>query len=107
MESFKNKFEEDTKTVFENLLESKFPFLEPVQKWKQTMWHRDGKLIICLVFSTKKLKFCFFNTPNLILDKLQRWGTTVFSQNLEIENVNDIDWEKIEALIDETIKFHK
>ena len=31
---------------FEKLITREFPFLTPIQKWNQKMWHRDGELII-------------------------------------------------------------
>ena len=106
MNLFKTNIKVDIQAEFEKRLEAKFSFLQPVDKWKQTMWHKEGNLIICLVLSAKKMKFCFFNNPNLTLDKLQRWSTTVYSQNLEIANEDKVDWEKIEELIVETLKFH-
>ena len=50
------------------------------------MWHKDGELVVSLIFSKEKLKFCFFNNQNIKLDKHQRWSTTIFSENLEVEN---------------------
>ena len=86
---------------FENLIQSKYPFLDPVEKWNQKMWHKEGKLIVSLIFLSKKLKFCFFNNPNIKLDKLQRWSATIYSQNLEYQNDEEINWDKIQNLINE------
>ena len=107
MEFVETDFKKDVQTKFENLLEKKFSYLQPVEKWKQTMWHKDGELVVSLIFSKEKLKFCFFNNPNTKLDKHQRWSTTIFSENLEIENQKEIDWEVIEKLIrnEEKIKY--
>ncbi|QCX01336.1 DUF1801 domain-containing protein [Aggregatimonas sangjinii] len=84
---------------FKNLLAEKFPELKPIEKWKQTMWHHNGDLVVSLVPLSKKVKFCFFNTPHLELDKTQRWGTTTSSENLEIPEGSLVDWEQIETLI--------
>ncbi len=97
-------FRTDVQAKFEELLKARFPILQPTDKWKQIMWHKEGNLIVSLVLSTNKLKFCFFNNPNLKLDKLQRWSTTIYSQNLEIINEREIVWDEIEALIDSTVK---
>lgn len=105
IDAFETNFRADIQAEFEKLLLSKFSFLQPVGKWQQIMWHKEGNLIICLVFSAKKIKFCFFNNPNLTLDKLQRWSTTIYSQNLEISNGDKVNWEKIEELIVNTLKF--
>jgi len=35
----------DTQMEFETLLLSKFPVLEPVQKWRQTMWLTNGNVV--------------------------------------------------------------
>ena len=96
-------FRTEVQVQFEELLKVKFPILQPTSKWKQIMWHKEEKLIVSLVFSTNKLKFCFFNNPNLKLDKLQRWGTTIYSQNLEISDASEIVWKEIEALINDTV----
>ncbi|MEM6815917.1 MAG: hypothetical protein AAF600_16275 [Bacteroidota bacterium] len=84
---------------FENLLAEKFPELKPIEKWKQTMWHQNGDLVVSLVPLSKKVKFCFFNCPHLELDKTQRWGTTTTSENLEIPDGSVVDWEQIEQLL--------
>jgi len=68
------------------------------------MWQKDGNLIVSLVFLSKKMKFCFFNVPDIELDKLQRWGSTIFSQNLEYDDGNAIDWNRISELIEVTIE---
>lgn len=89
--------------TFETILAEKFPELQPVNKWKQTMWHLNGDLVVSLVPLAKKVKFCFFNSPHLKLDKTQRWGTTTSSENLEIPNGTDIDWKQIEKLLTEIL----
>ncbi|GEM_PF-2538624 len=96
-----------TQVRFENLLSSKFPSLEAIKKWNQTMWHKEGKLIVSLIFLSQRMKFCFFNNPNLELDKLQRWSSSVYSQNLLVENVSVIDWSKVENAIGDTIAQNK
>ena len=88
---------------FEELLASKFFQLQPVNKWKQTMWHIDGEIIVSLVHLSKKSKFCFFNNPGLNLDKVQRWSSTIYSNNLEINEANEVNWESISDLIENTI----
>ena len=102
-----NQNKDKIKIKFEKLLQDKFSFLQPVDKWKQIMWHNDGNLIIALIFSAKKIKFCFFNNPNLQLDKLQRWGRSVYSQNLEISYQDNIDWKSIQQFISETLEHRK
>lgn len=97
-------FKLELETKFEKIIIAKYPILQPVDKWKQIMWHKEGNLIVSLMFSTKKLKFCFFNNPNIKLDKLQRWSTTIYSQNLEITDESKIDWNIIEELTNDTIK---
>jgi len=97
-------FRLDTQAHFEQLLLSQFPFLEPIDKWKQTMWNKEGQLIVSLVFLSQKVKFCFFNNPIIELDKLQRWGSTISSQNLEYDNRSPINWRKVQELIDSTIQ---
>jgi uncharacterized protein YdhG (YjbR/CyaY superfamily) len=47
----------DIQTKFEELLQLKFPHLQPINKWKQTMWHIDGNLINS---SFKKNQILFF-----------------------------------------------
>jgi hypothetical protein len=49
-----NKLQKD----FENFLKSKFPSLNWIEKWKQTM-HLDGNLLYILVTSKNKIKFLF------------------------------------------------
>lgn len=89
---------------FEKLIKSDYPFLVPIQKWNQKMWHKDGKLIISLIFLSKKIKFCLFNNPTIELDKRQRWSAMIYSQNLEYHYDDTIDWEKIKKLIDKNLK---
>jgi hypothetical protein len=89
---------------FENLIKNEYPLLEPIKKWNQKMWHKKGNLIVSLIFLSKKLKFCFFNNPNIELHKLQRWSSTIYSQNLEYKSNDEINWDKIRSLINETIK---
>ena len=84
---------------FNKLLADKYPMLQPIDKWKQVMWHQDGDLIVSLVLLQKKVKFCFFNSSNLTLNKTQRWGTTITSENLEVENGEAVDWERIDMLL--------
>lgn len=88
---------------FKELLAAKFPQLEPINKWRQTMWQLDGKVIVSLVHLSKKSKFCFFNNPNLVLDKLQRWSSTIYSNNLEISEVDEVSWESVSRMIEDTI----
>ncbi len=97
-------FEIETQTQFEKLLECEFPTLEPINKWNQTMWHKEGHLIISLIFLSKKFKICFFNNPNITLHKLQRWSSTIYSQNLEYKNDDKVDWDKIQELLNNTIQ---
>lgn len=89
---------------FETIVKSRYPVLQPIQKWNQRMWIREEKIIVALIFLSKKLKFCFFNNPNIELDKLQRWSSTIFSYNLEYENDELIEWDNVKHLIDSTIK---
>jgi len=93
----------ETQEKFEKLLQTKFTQLKPINKWRQTMWHLNGKVIVSLVHLTKKSKFCFFNNPEIELDRLQRWGSTVYSKNLEFIN-NQVEWDAISNLIENTIK---
>ena len=104
MELIDTDFKKSTSIKFETMLKSKFPFLQLVEKWKQTMWHKNGDLIVALIFSSKKIKFCFFNNQNIKLNKHQRWSNNIFSENLEIQNKNEIDWKIIEELIENTIQ---
>ena len=96
----------DLQTKFEKLLSTKHSQLKPINKWRQTMWHIDEKIIVSLVHLSNKSKFCFFNNPVLKLDKLQRWGSSVYSQNLEIEQDTNINWNDISNWITDTIKNH-
>jgi hypothetical protein len=89
---------------FEKLIKCNYPFLAPIQKWNQKMWHQEGELIISLIFLSKKMKFCLFNNPDFELDKRQRWSATIYSQNLEYHYEDTIDWEKINKLIDKNVK---
>lgn len=89
---------------FEHLIKSEYPFLDSVEKWNQKMWHKEQNLIVSLIFLTKKIKFCFFNNPNIELHKLQRWSSTIYSQNLEYQYNDEISWDKIRKLINETVK---
>ena len=89
---------------FEKLIKRNYPFLAPIQKWNQKMWHKEGELIISLIFLSKKMKFCLFNNPAIELDKRQRWSATIYSQNLEYHYEDTIDWEKINKLIDKNVK---
>ena len=59
---------------FEKLLSTKFSQLQPVNKWNQTMWQVNGKVMVSLVHLSNKSKFCFFNNPQLELDKHQKKG---------------------------------
>ena len=102
MKLIETDLKNNIQTKFENLLQKKFSYLQPVEKWKQTMWHKNGELVVSLIFSKEKLKFCFFNNPNIKLDKHQRWSTTIFSENLEVENQEKVNWKIIEELIDKT-----
>jgi hypothetical protein len=92
---------------FHTILKKSFPKLKAENKWKQTMWHLNERIIVCLVFGKNKIKFCFFNNPSIKLDKLQRWSQTIYSKNLEIENSNLVDWEYVEELIKKTINLSK
>ena len=89
---------------FEKLIQSDYPFLTPIQKWNQKMWHQDGELIISLIFLSKKMKFCLFNNPTIELDKRQRWSATIYSQNLEYHYEDTIDWKKIKQLIAKNVE---
>ena len=71
------------------------------------MWHLNGKVVVSLVHLSNKSKFCFFNNPDLESDKLQRWGSTVYSQHLEIEQNTKIDWRNISDWIRDTTKNHE
>ena len=97
----------EIQTKFEKLLATKHGELKPIKKWKQTMWHLNGKIVVSLVHLSKGSKFCFFNNPKLELDKLQRWGSTIYSQNFEIEQNTIIDWDNISYWITDTIKNHE
>ncbi len=88
---------------FETLLGTSFPSLQPIKKWNQTMWHNDGDIIVSLIFLSKKMKFCFFNNPDLELDKLQRWSATIYSQNLEFSYEDSVNFDRIKSLIEDTI----
>lgn len=94
----------ETRTRFRRLLASKYPSLKSTEKWRQTMWHNDGSLVVSLIFLSKKIKFCFFNNPNIELDRLQRWSSNIYSQNREYENGMEIDWERISELINTTMQ---
>ena len=96
------QIEHKTQYKFENLLRSKFPFLQAVRKWRQIMWHNNGQLIVSLVFLSRKMKFCFFNSE-IELDVLQRWGSSVYSHNLEYAYGAQINWNQIERFIQHTI----
>ena len=91
---------------FEALLKTDYSTLQPINKWKQTMWHQDGNIIVSLVLLSKKIKFCFFNNPNIELDKLQRWGSTVYSQNLEYKNQDVVDWDRVRELVEDTLAIY-
>ncbi len=97
------QWQDEVDQHFHKLLKNSFPKLKAENKWKQTMWHINERIIVCLVFGKNQIKFCFFNNPTIKLDKLQRWGQTIHSQNLEIENGNFIDWQYVEDLIKQTI----
>ena len=62
-------FRTEVQVQFEELLKVKFPILQPTSKWKQIMWHKEEKLIVSLVFSTNKLKFCFFDLNSRLLSR--------------------------------------
>lgn len=94
-----NKLQKD----FENFLKSKFPSLNSIEKWKQTMWHLDGNLIVSLVTSKNKIKFCFFNVDKLDLKVLQRWSASTFSFNLDYNYEDKINWDKIKRIIEQTL----
>ncbi len=94
----------DIQAKFEKLLKTKYSQLQPINKWRQPMWHLNGKVVVSLVHLSNKSKFCFFNNPELALDKLQRWGSSIYSQNLEVEQNTDIDWNNISYWIADTIK---
>jgi uncharacterized protein YdhG (YjbR/CyaY superfamily) len=91
-------------TEFESFLKSKFPSLKSIEKWKQTMWHLNGNLIVSLVSSKNKIKFCFFNTDKLDVKVLQRWSASTFSLNLEYNYEDKINWKKIQEMIEQTIR---
>ncbi len=99
-------FQIDTQEKFEKLLKTRFGQLQPINKWRQMMWHLDGQIVVSLVHLSNKSKLCFFNNPELILDKNQRWGSTIYSTNLEIEPKMDIDWNSVSNWISDTIKHH-
>jgi hypothetical protein len=99
------KWQEDTEGHFYELLKNSFPKLKAENKWKQTMWHLNERIIVCLVFGKNQIKFCFFNNPTIKLHKLQRWSQTIYSQNLEIENGNFIDWQYVEELMNATFNY--
>lgn len=92
---------------FEEILAKEFPQLQPVKKWRQTMWHLDGNLVVSLVHLSKKSKFCFFNNPNLEIGKIQRWGATIYSNNLEVTSEQNVDWDQISKMIKETSEVSK
>jgi len=96
----------ETQTIFRKLLASNYPNLQSTKKWRQTMWHNDGSLIVSLIFLSKNIKFCFFNNPDIHLDKLQRWSANTYSQNIEYENGMKVDWDKISELINSTLQIH-
>lgn len=97
------QWQDEVDQHFHKLLKKSFPELKAENKWKQTMWLINERLIVCLVFGKKQIKFCFFNNPSIKLHKLQRWSQTIHSQNLEIENGNFIDWQYVEDLVKQTI----
>jgi hypothetical protein len=68
------------------------------------MWHMDGDLIVSLIHLSKKSKFCFFNNDNIELGKMQRWSATIYSHNLEYAAAADVDWGKVDELIQNTIE---
>ena len=92
---------------FEEILARDFVQLQPVKKWRQTMWHLDGNLVVSLVHLSKKSKFCFFNNPNLEIGKIQRWGSVTYSNNVEVTAVDELDWKEISKLIRETLEAYK
>lgn len=93
----------DIQEKFDKLIQTKFSELKPINKWNQTMWHKDGSVIVSLVHLSKKSKFCFFNNPNLEVGKVQRWGSTIYSQNLEVSQNEHVDWEFVSKQITNTI----
>ena len=97
----------DIQTHFEELLRTKFPHLQPIGKLRQTMWHIEGNLVVSLVHLSKKTKFCFFNNANLALDKIQRWGSTIYSHNLEYTDENEVNWDEVSEFIQNTIDVQK
>lgn len=97
----------DIQTRFEELLQSRFPLLQPCNKWKQTMWHLEGNVVVSLIQLSKKTKLCFFNNPTIQLDKIQRWSASIYSHNLEYQNESQVDWERIDELIQNTIETQK
>ena len=70
------------------------------------MWHIDGHLVVSLVHLSKKSKFCFFNNPNLEIGIVQRWGSTTYSNNVEVIGAEEVDWKTIAKLVRDTILTH-
>jgi hypothetical protein len=93
----------DIQRNFELLLHEKYPYLQVVDKWKQKMWHKDGHLVVSLIFSSKKYKLCFFNNPMIKLGKRQNWSTSVFSENIEYSYEQNVNWEEVDSIIKSTI----
>lgn len=91
---------------FEEILAKDFSQLQPINKWRQTMWHIDGKLVVSLVNLSKKSKFCFFNNPNLEVGIVQRWGSTTYSNNIEVNGAAEVDWKTIIKLLRDTFLTH-
>lgn len=92
---------------FEDILAKDFSQLQPINKWKQTMWHLDGNLVVSLVHLSKKSKFCFFNNSNLEVGTIQRWGSTTYSNNVEVTSAVNVDWDQISRFIKETSEVSK
>ena len=88
---------------FDELLRIKFSELQSANKWNQTMWHKDGRVIVSLVHLSKKSKFCFFNNPNLKVGKNQRWSATIYSNNVEVSENDKVDWKSVSEHIEKTI----
>ncbi len=100
------QWQEEIDQDYHTLLKNSFPKLKAENKWRQTMWHINERIIVCLVFGKNQVKFCFFNNPTIKLDKLQRWSQTIYSQNLEIKNEQFVNWEYVEKLINTTIDYN-
>lgn len=100
------QWQEEIDQHYHTLLKNSFPKLKAENKWRQTMWHINERIIVCLVFGKNQVKFCFFNNPTIKLDKLQRWSQTIYSQNLEIKNEQFVNWEYVEKLINTTIDYN-